>query len=251
MIKIAHNNHFLLTLPKTHKFPIIKYNLVPEKLLSEGTIKNENLFSPVEETREIVELTHQKEYVSRLLSDQLSDKEIRKIGFPKSSELIPREFMIARGTREGAQYALKYGVAFNSAGGTHHAYADHGEGFCILNDVAIAANYLLHQNHLNSILIVDLDVHQGNGTAKIFEDEKRVFTFSMHGKNNYPLRKENSNLDIPLNPDTTDSEYLKKLKAILPNLINKTKPDIIFYVAGVDVLASDRWGQMSLSLEGF
>jgi len=250
MIKIAHNQNFVLQLPEGHKFPIAKYNLVPSQLLSESTIKKENLFSPIVENREIVELTHTGEYVSKLLTDELTDKEIRKIGFPRSMELIEREFMIARGTREGAQYALKNGVAFNSAGGTHHAYADHGEGFCLLNDVACAANYLLNHEKINSILIVDLDVHQGNGTAKIFEHKERVFTFSMHGKSNYPLHKETSDLDIALSHGVTDDEYLEILRTTLPTLIHKTNPEIIFYVAGVDVLESDRWGQLNLTVGG-
>lgn len=173
---------------------------------------------------------------------------MRKIGFPLTQTLIDREFTIAGGTIQCCDYALEYGAAFNTAGGTHHAYACSGEGFCLLNDVAVAANVLLHNRQVNRILIIDLDVHQGQGTASIFEKDDRVYTFSMHGKNNYPLHKERSDCDIELEDGISGDEYLQRLNDKLPALIEQIKPEFAFYIAGVDVLASDRYGKLKLNL---
>jgi acetoin utilization deacetylase AcuC-like enzyme len=163
--------------------------------------------------------------------------------------LVEREIRIARGTIDGCKFAFDNGVAFNVAGGTHHAGSNWGEGFCLLNDQAIASNYLLNNNLAKSILIVDLDVHQGNGTAQIFENEPRVFTFSMHGANNFPSRKETSDLDIPLDDGVTDDEYLNILYDTLPRLIKQQQPDFIFYLAGVDILATDKLGKLAMTKE--
>ncbi|MCL4151796.1 UNVERIFIED_CONTAM: hypothetical protein GTU68_015450, partial [Idotea baltica] len=209
-----------------------KYDLIPAQLLHEGTVSQENFFHPEQLSDEQILLTHTAEYLDKLKTQRLSRKEIRAIGFPMSSKLIERGRYIANGTLQCARYAIKYGVAMNVAGGTHHSFADHGEGFCIYNDIAIAANILLKEGTFRKILIVDLDVHQGNGTAKIFENEPRVFTFSMHGAKNYPIRKEQSDLDIGLEDNTTDELYLKTLKDILPQLINEVKPEIVFYLSG-------------------
>jgi acetoin utilization deacetylase AcuC-like enzyme len=180
----------------------------------------------------------------------LTPKEIRVTGFPLSAELVQREIMIAKGTIDCALYAQKFGVAMNVAGGTHHAFTNRGEGFCLLNDIAIAANYLLNNNLARSILVVDLDVHQGNGTAEIFQNENRVFTFSMHGANNYPLRKERSDLDIGLPDKANDQLFLSTLYDTLPRLIDKVEPDFIFYLSGVDILETDKLGRLSVSIEG-
>jgi len=177
----------------------------------------------------------------------LPPNEQRRIGFPLSARLVEREKRIAQGTIEGCRFAQEYGIAFNVAGGTHHAGTNWGEGFCLLNDQAIAANYLLHNHLSTSILIIDLDVHQGNGTARIFENNPAVFTFSMHCANNFPFRKERSDYDVGLPDGTADEEYLHLLSTILPQLIDLQKPDFIFYLAGVDVLASDKLGKMGLS----
>ncbi len=249
-IKIAFSEEYILDLPKEHKFPIQKYKMIPEQLLSEGLISNSNLFSPGLADKSIVVLTHCNNYVQKLLDNNLSDKEIRKIGFPQTPELIEREFIIANGSIKGALSALENNVSLNIAGGTHHAYKDRGEGFCILNDVGIAANYLLSRNYVSKILIVDLDVHQGNGTAKLFENNDSVFTFSMHGESNYPLIKEKSDLDIPLKNGTHDDIYLPLLKEVLPNLINSIKPNFIFYIAGVDILHTDKWGKLGMTIDG-
>lgn len=177
--------------------------------------------------------------------------EMRKIGFPQTPELVQREFIIAGGTMECCAYAVKFGVALNVAGGTHHAYADKGEGFCLLNDCAIAANYLLYNNKAEKILIVDLDVHQGQGTAIIIEREPRVFTISMYGKNNYPLHKEKSTLDVELSDGMMDEEYLALLGNYLPAILNSFQPDFAFYISGVDIVATDRFGKLNVSLEEF
>ena len=250
MIKIAWSEVYRYQLPEGHRFPMEKYVLLPEQLKYEGTFDNENFFEPSILALEDILLTHTAEYWDKLENLMLSKREIRDIGFPVNKKLIYRGRIISQGTIECALFALENGVALNIAGGTHHAYADRGEGFCVLNDFAIASNYLLKNKLCKQILIVDLDVHQGNGNAKIFENDTRVFTFSMHGEKNYPLRKEKSDLDIGLKDGTNDDSYLNILTETLPQLINKIKPDIIFYLSGVDVLADDKLGRLSLSLEG-
>jgi acetoin utilization deacetylase AcuC-like enzyme len=229
---------------------MLKYELIPAQLLHEGIITADNLFSPQPLEEEIIIWTHDKNYWYQLRDLTLSPKEQRRTGFPLSARLVEREIRIAKGTIDGCHFAFDYGIAFNVAGGTHHAGTNWGEGFCLLNDQAIAANYLLNNKLASSILIIDLDVHQGNGTAQIFENAPRVFTFSMHGANNFPYRKEQSDLDIPLPDGTGDQEYLDILKQTLPELIARQRPDFIFYLAGVDVLSSDKLGKLSLSKEG-
>lgn len=250
MLKVAFSPIYKYELPEGHRFPMVKYELLPEQLLYEGALNEENFFQPEALTEEAVLLTHESLYWQKLKNQRLSRKEVRAIGFPMSKKLIQRGLHIANGTLQCALYARKYGVALNIAGGTHHSFSYKGEGFCVLNDIAIAANYLLHHQMAQKILIIDLDVHQGNGTAQIFQDEKRVFTFSMHGAKNYPLRKERSDLDIALPDKTTDKPYLKQLASVLPRLIEEIEPDAVFYLAGVDVLESDRLGRLSLSFEG-
>ena len=250
MIPIAFDPIYVLPLPERHRFPMEKYDLLPKQLIYEGTCDETDFFSPSPATDLVVKAIHEPEYVDRLKAMDLSASEIRKNGFPISNQLVDREFIIAGGTIEGCLKAYDTGIAFNIAGGTHHAYRDHGEAFCLLNDQAIAAQFLLDQKLANKILIIDLDVHQGNGTAKIFEVEDRVFTFSMHGEKNYPFKKEKSDLDIALEDQTTDDTFLKILEKTLPDLILKTKPDFIFYLSGVDVLATDRLGRLGMTLEG-
>jgi acetoin utilization deacetylase AcuC-like enzyme len=249
MLKVAYDPIYAHPLPEGHRFPMLKYELIPAQLLHEGIIAAGNLFSPEPLEEEIILWTHEENYWHQLRDLTLPPKEQRRIGFPLSAQLVEREIRIAKGTVDGCHFAFDYGVAFNIAGGTHHAGTDWGEGFCLLNDQSIAANYLLNNKLATSILIIDLDVHQGNGTAQIFENNPRVFTFSMHGANNFPYRKEQSDLDIPLADGTSDKEYLDILKHTLPGLIDKQKPDFIFYLSGVDVLATDKLGKLSLSKE--
>jgi acetoin utilization deacetylase AcuC-like enzyme len=229
---------------------MIKYELLPQQLLYEGTAIASDFHKPgLPEIANILAI-HDKTYVEQLLSLTLDARAIRKIGFPLSAELVERELRITQGTIWGVHQALQHGIAFNIAGGTHHAYSDRGEAFCLLNDQAIAAQYLINNKLAKKVLIVDLDVHQGNGTAEIFTGNNDVFTFSMHGKTNYPFKKELSDLDIALPDNTTDEEYLSVLRETLPKLIDEQKPDFIFYLSGVDILASDKLGKLGCSLNG-
>jgi len=250
VIPVAFDPLYVLPLPENHRFPKEKYDLLPEQLIHEGTWDPDDFFSPKPLSDSIVKTVHQSDYVDRLRDQDLNRSEIRKIGFPISQQLVEREFVIAGGTVEGALKALKNGIAFNIAGGTHHAYPTHGEAFCMLNDQAIAAHYLLDQQLVKKVLIIDLDVHQGNGTAVIFEKENRTFTFSMHGQKNYPFKKEESDWDIPLDDHTNDEVYLNILNETLPKLFNRVDPDFVFYLSGVDVVATDRLGRLAMSVEG-
>ncbi|QJD98044.1 histone deacetylase [Mucilaginibacter robiniae] len=249
MLKIAFDPIYAHPLPEGHRFPMLKYELIPAQLLHEGVITPENLFSPKALDEDTILWTHDKTYWEQLRDLTLPAKEQRRIGFPLNGQLVEREVRIAKGTIDGCHFAFANGIAFNVAGGTHHAGTNWGEGFCMLNDQAIAANYLLNNNLAKSILIIDLDVHQGNGTAQIFEHEPRVFTFSMHGANNFPYRKEKSDLDIALQDNVADEEFLTIVRETVLELINQQKPDFIFYLSGVDVLASDKLGKLALSKE--
>lgn len=250
MVKIAYDSIYAHPLPEGHRFPMLKYELIPEQLLHEGTITAENIFSPAPCALEIVLWTHDAEYVDKLLQQTLSASEQRMIGFPQSPALTQRELIITQGTIDCCHYALQFGAALNVAGGTHHAFADRGEGFCLLNDFGVAANYLLKKQLAQQILIIDLDVHQGNGTASLFAQEPRVFTFSMHGAHNYPFHKEQSDLDIPLPDGIDDAAYLNLLEQNLKQLFTQVKPDFVFYLSGVDILATDKFGKLKISMEG-
>ena len=229
---------------------MIKYELIPEQLLRENTCSPDNFFEPGIISDEIVLKTHEEEYFKRFRNLNLSKKEVREIGFPLSKELVYREMTIAQGTIECVKYSLKNGISMNIAGGTHHAFYDRGEAFCMLNDQAIAAKYLINKKLVKKIMIIDLDVHQGNGTASIFSENKEVFTISFHGKKNYPFRKEKSDIDVEFEDNTDDHLYLKKLKDFIPNAIDNFKPDFIFYLSGVDVLNNDKLGRLGLSIDG-
>jgi acetoin utilization deacetylase AcuC-like enzyme len=249
-LHIAYHPIYAHPLPEGHRFPMLKYELIPGQLLQEGTITMQNLVAPKRCLEETVLLTHTASYLQQLLCQTLTERQQRVIGFTQSQELTERELIIMQGTIDCALAALQTGVALNVAGGTHHAFADHGEGFCLLNDMAIASNYLLVQGLVKQILIVDLDVHQGNGTAKLFEDEPRVFTFSMHGATNYPFKKERSDLDIGLPNGLTNEAYLDLLYQHLPQLLETVKPDFVFYLAGVDILETDKFGKLGISMQG-
>lgn len=249
-MKIVYDPMYAHPLPEGHRFPMLKYELIPEQLLYEGTVSAADLFSPQPCTDDILLLTHDGDYLAKLKEQRLSDREQRKIGFPQSPELTLRELIITQGTIDCCHHAMRDGVAFNVAGGTHHAYRDRGEGFCLLNDMATAANYLLSKNLHNRILIIDLDVHQGNGTAKIFEAVEEVFTFSMHGAHNYPFHKEESDLDIPLPDGIMDQEYLSLLNVNLEKILQHFKPDFAFYLSGVDILSTDKFGKLKITTEG-
>lgn len=250
MLKIAYSPVYNYELPAGHRFPMAKYELIPEQLLYEGTVNEQNFFHPALLQPDDGLLTHTADYWDKLTKVTLSEREIRAIGFPVNEKFVVRGRHIAQGTVEAALFALKHGVAMNVAGGTHHAFADRGEGFCCFNDQAVAANYLLNKGLARKILIVDLDVHQGNGTAHIFRNDPRVFTFSMHGARNYPLRKEQSDLDLALPDGMTDWPYLRLLRETLPRLADDVQPDFIFYLSGVDILETDKLGRLSISRAG-
>jgi len=250
MIPIAFHPIYKHPLPEGHRFPMLKYELLPQQLVHEGTAVSSDFFEPDIPDLKHILAVHTKEYLSDLMQLSLNQKSARKIGFPLSKELVERELRIANGTIIGCQKALEKGIAFNIAGGTHHAYSNHGEAFCLLNDQAIGAQYLLNQKLAKRILIVDLDVHQGNGTAEIFQKNDAVFTFSMHGKSNYPFKKEQSDLDIALPDGTDDYHFLELLSKNLPHLITTHQPDFIFYLAGVDILETDKLGKLSCTMNG-
>lgn len=251
MLKIAFDPCYKHPLPQGHKFPMEKYELLPQQLIHEGTVSEQSFFEPAPIERQQAEAVHNADYLDRLLNLQITPREQRKTGFPHSRELIRRELKITGGSIQSARYAIEYGVSFNIAGGTHHAFTNRGEGFCLLNDIAVSSAYLLkHHENINRILVVDLDVHQGNGTAQIFANNPAVFTFSMHGEKNYPMHKEKSDLDIELPDYTDDRTYMKHLDSTLPKLLDTVQPDFIFYQCGVDVLKTDKLGRLGLTIEG-
>ncbi|WP_010135974.1 histone deacetylase family protein [Ochrovirga pacifica] len=250
MLKIAYHPCYEHPLKKGHRFPMEKYDLIPKQLMYEGTCDFENFFKPLKANFcDLIE-AHTEAYVNRLLNLQLTKEEIRQSGFPLSKQIVDRELIITQGTIDCSYYALEYGIAMNVAGGTHHAYSNRPDPFCYLNDQAVGATYLLKNRLAKKVLIVDLDVHQGNGTAEIFRNTPEVFTFSMHGKHNYPFEKEISDLDIGLENNCTDDEYLSTLKQVLPKLLKEQQPDFVFYQSGVDILASDKLGKLACSIEG-
>ncbi len=250
MLKIAYHPIYRHPLPLGHRFPMGKYELIHQQLLHEGTCTSANFFEPEIPNNKYIFQVHDPEYVSDLLNLTLDQRAARKIGFPLSERLIERELIITDGTLKASEFALQNGISMNIAGGTHHAFTNRGEGFCLFNDQAVGAQYLLQRGMVAKILIVDLDVHQGNGTAEIFRNEPAVFTFSMHGKSNYPFQKEASDLDIPLETGVEDAEYLSILKKVLPKLVYEQQPDFIYYLSGVDIIASDKLGKLSLTLAG-
>jgi acetoin utilization deacetylase AcuC-like enzyme len=237
-------------LSPAHPFPMSKYPLLKAQLLAEKIIDDGDLMAPEPLGMPFLELVHTREYLHKLATATLSDAEIRRLGLPWSEALWQRSKLAVSGTLLAARMALRDGLAANLAGGTHHAFADHGEGFCVLNDVALALTLLRAERAIQRGAVIDLDVHQGNGTAAIFEHVDEVFTFSMHGERNYPAAKMRSNLDVPLRDGIGDAEYLEQLALNLPLVLQRSAPQIAFYLAGVDVVAGDRYGRLALSESG-
>lgn len=227
-----------------------KYELLYQQLLHEGTLEQANFFDPGWPDDKDILAVHTTEYVQALRALSIDKAMIRRIGFPLSEKLVEREHLITQGTIIGAQKAMEHGIALNIAGGTHHAFTDRGEAFCLFNDQAVAARALQNRGLADKILIVDLDVHQGNGTAQIFQGDPSVFTFSMHGAKNYPFQKEQSDLDIELPDGTGDTAYLSVLKRTLPELLESVQPDFVFYLSGVDIVATDKLGRLGCSPQG-
>ena len=248
-IRVFYSPHYYADIGEGHVFPIRKFELVRDKLLREGTLKPTDLAEPQPAPIRDVLLVHTENYITRLRAGTLTPREIRRLGLPWSKGLVRRSFLAAGGTIAAARHALNHGIGSNLAGGTHHSFPDRGEGFCVLNDVAIAIRVLRRDQLAYRVGVIDLDVHQGNGTAAIFEDDENVFTFSMHGAKNYPLLKARSKLDIELQDETSDEEYLR----ILANNINRVfdhGPDIVFYLGGADPYEKDKLGRLALSIEG-
>jgi acetoin utilization deacetylase AcuC-like enzyme len=250
MLKVAWSESYAHPLPVGHRFPMEKYNLLPEQLLYEGVLSEEHFFTPTLIDQSWILTTHDPEYFTKLINLDLTRSEIRASGFPLSRALVNREIELVSGSVRAAEFALSYGIGMNVAGGTHHAFSDHAEGFCLLNDIGVTANYLIGNKLASRVLVVDLDVHQGNGTAQIFTGRTDVFTFSMHGEKNYPHRKQVSHWDVALPDGTGDREYLAVLDQTLPGVLDQFEPDFLIYQSGVDVLASDKLGRLALSQNG-
>lgn len=251
MKRVAFHSQYVQELPSSHRFPMEKYDLLPRQLLHEGTLHQEDFFEPDPIDLNYVYCVHQQDYVDRLIQLKLSKSEQRRTGFEHNEDLITRELRIMEGTRVCALSAFaNRSITFNVAGGTHHAFSNRGEGFCLLNDQAIAAAFLLAEENVQKVLILDLDVHQGNGTAEIFSTNPNVFTFSMHGKHNYPLHKEKSDLDVELEDGVGDKAYLEALRINLDLVLNSFEPQLVFYLCGADVLETDKLGRLNLTRKG-
>jgi acetoin utilization deacetylase AcuC-like enzyme len=247
--KVFYSPYYYADIGEGHVFPIKKFELVRDKLLAEGTLSASEICEPEPAAIEDLLLVHTEDYITRLRDGTLVPKEIRKLGLPWSESLVRRSLHAISGSINATRSAVETGIASNLAGGTHHAYPDRGEGYCVLNDVAVAIRVLQRDRMAARFLIVDLDVHQGDGTAFIFQHSPEVFTFSMHGAKNYPLFKQKSTLDIELADGTSDDEYLETLNEALPRLLVHD-PDIIFYLAGADPFKGDKLGRLGLSIDG-
>jgi acetoin utilization deacetylase AcuC-like enzyme len=245
-----YSDHYTIELPDNHLFPIEKYRLIREQLAAEGTLGAEELLEPTQVVHKDARLVHTDEYWDRVTTGTLSASAIRRIGLPWSEALVRRSRASAQGTLTAARIAIRDGVAINLAGGTHHAFPDRGEGYCVLNDIAIAIRCLQRDAWMQRMAVIDCDVHQGNGTAAIFANEPDVYTFSMHGANNFPLVKVPGSLDIGLPDGTGDEEYLRNLETAVPRILAEFRPGLVFYLAGVDPHERDRLGRLRLTHQG-
>lgn len=249
-MRVSYTDRYYCDIGEGHRFPIRKYERVRDALMSEGTLAPENVVAPWEVDRADLALVHTEDYIARLFAGNLSTREIRRLGFPWSPALVVRSRASVQGTLLASLEALRVGYGANLAGGTHHAFPDHGEAFCTLNDMAVAIRVLRRQKLARRFVIVDCDVHQGNANAEIFSGDPEVFTFSMHGAGNYPLFKKTSSLDIELPKNAGDREYLDTLDSILPGLMDRFRPDLVLYQAGVDPHEDDRLGTLALTTAG-
>ncbi|MCS7080367.1 MAG: histone deacetylase [Chloracidobacterium sp.] len=241
---------YFVDIGDAHVFPMRKFPLVYERLIGDRVLAPEDVVVPTPARDEDILLAHTRDYWTRLVTGRLTPRELRRLGLPWSEALVLRSRLATQGTLNAARHALADGVAGNLAGGTHHAFPDHGEGFCVLNDIAVAVRVLQRDGDVGRVALIDCDVHQGNANAVIFAGESDVFTFSMHGKNNYPLRKPPSSLDLELPDGMTDGPYLDLLREYVPRVLKEFRPDLVFYLAGVDPYVHDRFGRLALSLEG-
>ena len=241
---------YTIPLPAGHRFPIEKYALVRDRVIGEGLVPPERVHEPARAHEDELRLVHTADYVRRFTAGELTADELRRLGLPWSVHLVERSYRAVGGTVAAARGALKHGIAVNLAGGTHHAFPDRGEGFCVFNDVAVAIRALQREGRIARAAVVDLDVHQGNGTHTIFGGNPRVFTFSMHGAKNYPFHKIPGSLDIELPDGTSDDEYLARLTAALPAVLERAQPDLVVYLAGADPHERDRLGRLALTFAG-
>jgi acetoin utilization deacetylase AcuC-like enzyme len=260
-LRAFYSDHFVLPLPEDHKFPMAKYSGLRERIVAGGIIAPADLHEAPAASIDELRLVHDADYVTAVVNGTLARDIQRRIGFPWSPEMVERSRRSVGATIAAARVALDDGVCANLAGGTHHAFADRGEGFCVFNDVAVAARVLQRdpatrpgspraRRPVRRIAVVDLDVHQGNGTASIFKDDPLVFTFSMHGDKNFPFKKEASDLDVALPDGTGDDEYLAALRIHLDDVLNRHRPDFVFYLAGADPYEGDRLGRLKMTIDG-
>lgn len=249
-MRVSYHRDYWIPLPERHPFPMGKYPALHRILLAEDLIRHDGTHEPVEVAPADLQTVHTRTYVERMLTGSLEEDTARRIGVPWTPALARRSRLAVQGTIDAARMALEDGIAANLGGGTHHAHAGRGEGYCVFNDVAVAIRVLQREQRIARALVVDLDVHQGNGTAAIFEGEESVFTFSMHGEKNFPLRKERSSLDVPLSDKLDDEHYLSTLSTHLPDVIERARPDLVVYLAGVDVVVGDRFGRLALTRDG-
>jgi len=250
MLRVWYCDHYEVPLPGGHRFPMSKYRALRERLLETGVLREGQLEASTPLGREILAAAHTPEYLDKVFQGTLDDAEVRRLGFPWSPALLERSRASAAGTLAAARWALEHGLGANLAGGTHHAHAGHGEGFCVFNDLAVTARTLLTERKVERVAVVDLDVHQGDGTASICAGDERIFTFSMHGERNFPFRKVASTLDVGLADGVSDSGYMEALERHLPEVLESSGPQLVLYQAGVDPLASDTLGRLALTHAG-
>lgn len=249
-MKAFYSDTFVLPLPPEHRFPMAKYRLLRDRVLDEGIVAPENLIAAEPATQEDLLRAHDADYVEKVMNGTLSAREQRRIGFPWSPELRRRSVCTVGATMDVCRAALDEGVAVNLAGGTHHAYRDHGEGYCVFNDSAVAARAMQSRGLVRRVAIIDCDVHQGNGTAAILAGDPTVFTFSVHGAKNFPFHKEKSDLDIELPDGTSDDLYLSMVEEGTRRALAQSCADLAIYLAGADPYAKDRLGRMAVSMKG-
>ncbi len=247
---VTYHSDYVVSLGDGHRFPMSKYGLVYTQLMREGTLQREQIVEPSLVGAEDLLLVHTPDYVRRFLGGEMTPKEMRRLGFPWSEALVRRARLAVQGTIRASVLAREYGVAANLAGGSHHAFADHGEGFSVFHDIAVAIQVLRRDHGLQRAAVIDCDVHQGNGTAAIFAGDAGVFTCSFHGEKNYPFHKATSCLDVALPDATDDGAYLAALRAHVPTVLAKSQPELVWYQAGVDPLHSDKLGRLALSMDG-
>ncbi len=249
-MRVSYTPDYYVELASGHPFPMGKFPAFKQILCGEGLIRPQDIVAPEEVGWDALELVHTRDYLRELRDGQMSKSAVRRMGLPWSQALVRRSRLAVQGTLSAARMALKDGIAANLAGGTHHAFPDHAEGFCVLNDVAVTIRLLQRQREIERALVIDLDVHQGNGNAAALPDGTGAFTFSMHGAHNYPFDKGKSSLDVQLDDGLTDDDYIETLDRHLPLALDRARADIVFYLAGVDLVAGDRYGRLALSRAG-